>query len=248
MSIHRLDPEAITTLSRRNSSPRRFLARFQVTGSMFLTFAMGQGFVTLPSIMNSVGEMSGVIARMSHASSAWFNSTGQWNVVDGYAGMQWYETTCVATPPALTVTYLTERRRKANWTERRRLPLAAAACTVWWRPLSPAMRTATATTTPTPTLLAATMARRGSRRSALISSTPYDLGSMSFHLASTPPTRHPSLDRPVELSPHYSIDPTGEALCVPFASFERRLRIALVSPGPSWRRLKRVARRREDSL
>jgi len=48
-----------------------------------------------------------------------------------------------------------------------------------------------------------------------------------------PLTRRPSLDRPVELSPHYSIDPTGEALCVPFASFERRLRIALVSPGPS---------------
>lgn len=93
--------------------------------------------------MNSVGEMSGVIARMSHASSAWFNSTRQWNVVDGYASMQWHETTCVATPPALTVTYLTERRRKANWTECRRLPLAAAACTVWWRPLSPATRTAT---------------------------------------------------------------------------------------------------------
>ena len=48
-----------------------------------------------------------------------------------------------------------------------------------------------------------------------------------------PPTRRPPLDRPVELSPHYSIDPTGEALCVPFASFERRLRIALVLPGPS---------------
>lgn len=48
-----------------------------------------------------------------------------------------------------------------------------------------------------------------------------------------PPTRRPPLDRSVELSPHHSIDPTGEALCVPFASFERRLRIALVPLGPS---------------
>lgn len=50
-----------------------------------------------------------------------------------------------------------------------------------------------------------------------------------------PPICRPSLDRPVELSPHYSIDPTGEALRVPFASFERRriLRIALTPPGPS---------------
>lgn len=35
-------------------------------------------------------------------------------------------------------------------------------------------------------------------------------------------------------SPHYSIDPTGKALCrVPFASAERRLRIALVVAGLS---------------
>lgn len=160
-----------------------------------------------------------------------FPRGGENVVVDGYAVTHCHETTCVATPPALTVTYLTERRRKANWTERRRLPLAAAACTIWWRSFSPATRTATPTTTPTPTLLAATMARRGSRRSALISSTPLRPRhhvSSRFNLSARrllPTARYSYL-------PHYSIDPTGEALCVPFASFERRLRIALVPPGP----------------
>jgi len=88
------------------------------------------------------------------------------------------------------------RRRKANWTERRRLALASAACSVWWRPLPPATRTATATTmpTPTPTPFVATMARRGSRSSALISLPlpPVDLSTSSFHLASTHPHIHPS--------------------------------------------------------
>lgn len=44
------------------------------------------------------------------------------------------------------------------------------------------------------------------------------------------PTLLLSPSRVVSGSPHYSIDPTGKALCrVPFASAERRLRIALVA-------------------
>lgn len=107
-----------------------------------------------------------------------------------------------------------------------------------WRRLSPATRTATATTTtttPTPTPLAATMARR---RSALIRPAPplRDLPPAEFHLASIPMLVPGSLasfvlpfDHPCGApTPHYSIDPTGEALwCVPFAWLERRLRIAL---------------------
>lgn len=159
--------------------------------------------------------------------------------VNEYASTQWYETTCVATPPALAVAYVLGRATAEG--ELDRAPETAfgrcAACSVWWRPLSPATRTATTTTTtPTPTPLAATMARRRSRRSALISPTPPATSApASFHLASIPflpPPPRPVLHRPSRppgrATPHYSIDPTGEALwCVPFAWFERRLQIAL---------------------
>lgn len=127
-------------------------------------------------------------------------------------------------------TYLAERRRRANWTERRRLPLAAAL-----RVRSGGGRFRRRRGRPP-----RRRRRRRRRRSqqpwrdaeaaGAPSSLPHPLRPRLLVVSSrfNPPVLHRPSPPPGRAIPHYSIDPTGEALwCVPFAWFERRLQIAL---------------------